>query len=60
MEANGIHQEVALIGANKGTTRIEATAMIKALGLILDKTKHPMHIHCNKGKVRQTRFTLGS
>ena len=52
MDANGIHQEVVTVSANKGTLRMEATTMIKALGAILDRTKHPILVHCNKGKVR--------
>lgn len=52
MEANGIRQEVVLIPANKETIKIEATSMIKALGIILERANHPVLIHCNKGKHR--------
>jgi tyrosine-protein phosphatase SIW14 len=52
MEANGIRQEVILIPANKETIKIDSPAMIKALGVVLDKANHPILIHCNKGKHR--------
>lgn len=52
MKANDIRQEVILIPPNKETVRIEATSMIKALGVVLERSNHPILIHCNKGKHR--------
>lgn len=52
MQSNNIRQEVVLIPANKDMVTIEATTMVKALGVVLDKANHPLLIHCNKGKHR--------
>ncbi|KAI8934444.1 hypothetical protein NX059_009176 [Plenodomus lindquistii] len=40
------------IRANKGDVRVESCEMSRALRLIMDRTNHPILIHCNKGKHR--------
>ncbi|KAF2848910.1 tyrosine-protein phosphatase-like protein SIW14 [Plenodomus tracheiphilus IPT5] len=40
------------IRANKGDVRVESCEMSHALRLIMDRTNHPILIHCNKGKHR--------
>ncbi|KAL6707914.1 tyrosine-protein phosphatase siw14 [Coniothyrium glycines] len=50
-EANIQHFHVH-IRANKGEVRVDSCEMQRALRLIMDRTNHPILIHCNKGKHR--------
>jgi tyrosine-protein phosphatase SIW14 len=52
LQENGIHQIRVHVPANKETVKIEATTMVQALGVVLDRTNYPLLIHCNKGKHR--------
>jgi tyrosine-protein phosphatase SIW14 len=52
MENSGIHQIVVQIPANKEVVCMDAATMMKALGVVLDRTNYPLLIHCNKGKHR--------
>jgi tyrosine-protein phosphatase SIW14 len=40
------------IRANKGEIRVESCQMSRALRLIMDRSNHPILVHCNKGKHR--------
>jgi tyrosine-protein phosphatase SIW14 len=51
MAENGIQHFQVQIPANKGEIRIGACEMSRAMEIVLDRTNHPMLIHCNKGKV---------
>ncbi|KAF2399065.1 hypothetical protein EJ06DRAFT_557572 [Trichodelitschia bisporula] len=48
----GIVQIIVPVPANKETVQMDDATIIKALGVVMDKTKHPLLIHCNKGKHR--------
>ncbi|KAF2430687.1 protein-tyrosine phosphatase, partial [Tothia fuscella] len=52
METHGIRQIVVHIPANKEVVCVDAPTMMKALGVVLDKSNYPLLIHCNKGKHR--------
>jgi tyrosine-protein phosphatase SIW14 len=52
MDEAGIQHFQVHIRANKGEVRVESCEMSRALRLILDRTNHPILIHCNKGKHR--------
>jgi tyrosine-protein phosphatase SIW14 len=52
MNHAGIQHFQVHIKANKGEVRVESCEMSRALRLILDRTNHPILIHCNKGKHR--------
>ena len=52
MDDAGIQHFQVHIKANKGEVRIESCEMSRALRLIMDRTNHPILIHCNKGKHR--------
>jgi tyrosine-protein phosphatase SIW14 len=52
MDETGIQHFQVHIKANKGEVRVESCEMSRALRLILDRTNHPILIHCNKGKHR--------
>ncbi|CBX92135.1 hypothetical protein IAQ61_000313 [Plenodomus lingam] len=52
MEEAGIQHFHVHIRANKGEVRVESCDMSRALRLIMDRTNHPILIHCNKGKHR--------
>jgi protein tyrosine/serine phosphatase len=52
MDDNGIRQIRVHVPANKETVKIEATTMVQALGVVLDRSNYPLLIHCNKGKHR--------
>jgi tyrosine-protein phosphatase SIW14 len=52
LKDNGINQIRIHVPANKETVKIEATTMLQALGVVLDRTNYPLLIHCNKGKHR--------
>lgn len=52
MDKAGIQHFQVHIKANKGEVRVESCEMSRALRLILDRTNHPILIHCNKGKHR--------
>ncbi|KAF2127273.1 tyrosine-protein phosphatase-like protein SIW14 [Dothidotthia symphoricarpi CBS 119687] len=53
MDGAGIQHFHAHIKANKeGKVRVESCEMSRALRLIMDRTNHPILIHCNKGKHR--------
>ncbi|ORY12227.1 tyrosine-protein phosphatase-like protein SIW14 [Clohesyomyces aquaticus] len=52
MKENGIQHFQVHIPANKGEISIPTCQMTKALGVVLDRSNHPILIHCNKGKHR--------
>jgi tyrosine-protein phosphatase SIW14 len=52
MADNGIRQIRVRVPANKETVKVEATTMMQALGVVLDRSNYPLLIHCNKGKHR--------
>lgn len=52
MDDSGIQHFRVHIRANKGEVRVESCEMQRALRLIMDRTNHPIMIHCNKGKHR--------
>jgi len=52
METNGIRQVVVPVPANKEVVCIETATILKALGVVLDRSNYPLLIHCNKGKHR--------
>jgi len=52
MEQSNIQHFHVHIRANKGEVRVESCEMSRALRLIMDRTNHPILIHCNKGKHR--------
>ncbi|KAL5120179.1 tyrosine-protein phosphatase siw14 [Pleosporales sp. CAS-2024a] len=52
MDKSGIQHFQVHIKANKGQVRVETCEISRALRLIMDRTNHPILIHCNKGKHR--------
>jgi tyrosine-protein phosphatase SIW14 len=52
MDEAGIQHYQVHIKANKGEVRIDSCEMQRALRLTMDRTNHPILIHCNKGKHR--------
>lgn len=52
MDGAGIQHFQVHIRANKGEVRVDSCEMSRALRLIMDRTNHPILIHCNKGKHR--------
>ncbi|KAF2018149.1 hypothetical protein BU24DRAFT_479522 [Aaosphaeria arxii CBS 175.79] len=52
MTSHGIQHFHVHIPANKGKVRIAACEMTRALEIVLDRSNHPLLIHCNKGKHR--------
>lgn len=52
MKEAGIQHFQVHIRANKGEVRVDPCEMSRALRLIMDRTNHPILIHCNKGKHR--------
>jgi tyrosine-protein phosphatase SIW14 len=52
MKEAGIQHFQVHIKANKGEVRVESCEMSRALRLILDRSNHPVLVHCNKGKHR--------
>ncbi|KAJ4365235.1 tyrosine-protein phosphatase siw14 [Neocucurbitaria cava] len=52
MKDAGIQHFRVHIKANKGEVRVDSCEMSRALSLIMDRTNHPILIHCNKGKHR--------
>ncbi|KAF2178136.1 hypothetical protein K469DRAFT_600653 [Zopfia rhizophila CBS 207.26] len=52
MADNDIQHFQVHIPANKGEVKIQTCQMSKALGIVLDRSNHPILIHCNKGKHR--------
>lgn len=52
MAQNGIRHFQVHIPANKGTVCVPQYQMTEALGILLDRSNHPLLIHCNKGKHR--------
>ena len=52
MDSAGIQHFRVHIRANKGEVRVESCEMQRALRLVMDRTNHPIMIHCNKGKHR--------
>jgi Tyrosine phosphatase family len=54
MAQNGIRHFQVHIPANKGTVCVPQCQMTEALGILLDRSNHPLLIHCNKGKVGLT------
>lgn len=51
MQKQGIRHFQVHIPANKDGIQIRQCSMTEALGVVLDKSNHPLLIHCNKGKV---------
>lgn len=52
MDSSGVQHFRVHIRANKGEVRVDSCEMQRALRLIMDRTNHPIMIHCNKGKHR--------
>jgi tyrosine-protein phosphatase SIW14 len=52
MKEAGIQHFHVHVKANKGEVRVESCEMSRALRLIMDRTNHPILVHCNKGKHR--------
>lgn len=52
MEEAGIQHFHVHIRANKGEVRVDSCEMQRALRLIMDRSNHPILVHCNKGKHR--------
>ncbi|OCL03342.1 hypothetical protein AOQ84DRAFT_227528 [Glonium stellatum] len=52
MAQNGIRHFQVHIPANKGTVCVPQCQMTEALGILMDRSNHPLLIHCNKGKHR--------
>lgn len=52
MKAAGIQHFQVHINANKGAVRVQSCDINRALNIVLDRTNHPVLIHCNKGKHR--------
>ncbi|KAJ4292351.1 tyrosine-protein phosphatase siw14 [Kalmusia sp. IMI 367209] len=52
MESAGIQHFQVHINANKGAVRVQNCDINRALNIILDRSNHPILIHCNKGKHR--------
>ena len=52
MQDAGIQHFHVHIKANKGEVCVDSCEMSRALRLIMDRTNHPILIHCNKGKHR--------
>lgn len=51
MRSAGIQHFQVHINANKGGVRVQSCDMSRALNVVLDRSNHPILIHCNKGKV---------
>lgn len=51
MKSAGIQHFQVHINANKGAVRVQSCDMNRALNIVLDRSNHPLLIHCNKGKV---------
>ncbi|KAH7125285.1 tyrosine phosphatase family-domain-containing protein [Dendryphion nanum] len=52
MDEHNIQHFRVHIPANKGQVKIGACEMTQALKIVLDRSNHPLLIHCNKGKHR--------
>ncbi|KAF2256264.1 tyrosine-protein phosphatase SIW14 [Trematosphaeria pertusa] len=52
MRSAGIQHFQVHINANKGGVRVQSCDMSRALNVVLDRSNHPILIHCNKGKHR--------
>ncbi|KAF9693747.1 hypothetical protein EKO04_008174 [Ascochyta lentis] len=52
MDDSGIQHFRVHIRANKGEVRVDSCEMQRALRLVMDRSNHPIMIHCNKGKHR--------
>ncbi|KAF1955481.1 hypothetical protein CC80DRAFT_85611 [Byssothecium circinans] len=52
MKTAGIQHFQVHLNANKGGVRVQSCDMNRALNIVLDRTNHPILIHCNKGKHR--------
>ncbi|KAF2740858.1 hypothetical protein EJ04DRAFT_530984 [Polyplosphaeria fusca] len=52
MAEAGIQHHQVHIPANKGEVKIHKCQILQALNIVLDRTNHPILIHCNKGKHR--------
>lgn len=51
MKDSGIQHFQVHLNANKGAVRIQSCDMNRAMNIILDRSNHPILVHCNKGKV---------
>ena len=51
MAQSGIQHFQKPLPANKGEIAVQEFQMKRALDIILDRSNHPILIHCNKGKV---------
>lgn len=52
MSRVGIQHFQVHINANKGAVRVQSCDINRALNILLDRSNHPVLIHCNKGKHR--------
>ncbi|CAI6338607.1 unnamed protein product [Periconia digitata] len=52
MKLAGIQHFQVHLNANKGCVRVQSCDMNRALNIVLDRSNHPVLIHCNKGKHR--------
>ncbi|KAF1970489.1 tyrosine-protein phosphatase SIW14 [Bimuria novae-zelandiae CBS 107.79] len=52
MNKAGVQHFQVHLNANKGAVRIQSCDINRALNIVLDRTNHPILIHCNKGKHR--------
>ena len=52
MKRAGIQHFQVHINANKGAVRVQSCDINRALNIVLDRSNHPILIHCNKGKHR--------
>jgi tyrosine-protein phosphatase SIW14 len=52
MDSSGIQHFQVHINANKGAVLVDSCAMSRALRLLMDRSNHPILVHCNKGKHR--------
>jgi tyrosine-protein phosphatase SIW14 len=51
IEEHNIQHFQVPIPPNKGMVNIVSCDMRKALDIVMDRSNHPLLIHCNKGKV---------
>ncbi|PVI07813.1 hypothetical protein DM02DRAFT_511545 [Periconia macrospinosa] len=52
MKESGIQHFQVHLNANKGSVRVQSCDANRALNIVLDRSNHPLLIHCNKGKHR--------
>jgi len=52
MQSNGIRHFSIPLPANKGSVLVDEASVLRILGIVMDRSNHPLLIHCNKGKHR--------